>query len=203
MGPTKYLVRVPGEFETPMEINEALVAVSGDQVPIRVKDLGRVVFGFKELSNRSRLDGQESVSLSVIKRSGENLLAIRQQVQDLVKEFEAEQQGEIRFTILADSGKWVTQLVSDLENNIISGFILVFAVLLVVMGTRNALFVAVSIPLSFLMSMWIMQAMGYTLNFIVLFSLILALGMLVDNAIVVVENIYRHMQGGKIDLRLR
>ena len=197
MGPTKYLVRVPGEFETPMAINEALVAVSGDQVPIRVKDLGRVVFGFKELSNRSRLDGQESVSLSVIKRSGENLLAIRQQVQDLVKEFEAEQQGEIRFTILADSGKWVTQLVSDLENNIISGFILVFVVLLVVMGIRNALFVAVSIPLSFLMSMWIMQAMGYTLNFIVLFSLILALGMLVDNAIVVVENIYRHMQGGK------
>ncbi|MGB0707792.1 MAG: efflux RND transporter permease subunit, partial [bacterium] len=197
MGPTKYLVRVPGEFETPMEINEALVAVSGDQVPIRVKDLGRVIFGFKELSNRSRLDGQESVSLSVIKRSGENLLAIRQQVQDLVKEFEAEQRGEIRFTILADSGKWVTQLVSDLENNIISGFILVFVVLLVVMGIRNALFVAVSIPLSFLMSMWIMQAMGYTLNFIVLFSLILALGMLVDNAIVVVENIYRHMQGGK------
>ncbi|MGB0297591.1 MAG: efflux RND transporter permease subunit, partial [bacterium] len=80
----------------PMEINEALVAVSGDQVPIRVKDLGRVIFGFKELSNRSRLDGQESVSLSVIKRSGENLLAIRQQVQDLVKEFEAEQRGEIR-----------------------------------------------------------------------------------------------------------
>ncbi|MEC7193148.1 MAG: efflux RND transporter permease subunit, partial [SAR324 cluster bacterium] len=197
MGPTKYLVRVPGEFETPMEINEALVAVSGDQVPIRVKDLGRVIFGFKELSNRSRLDGQESVSLSVIKRSGENLLAIRQQVQDLVKEFEAEQRGEIRFTILADSGKWVTQLVSDLENNIISGFILVFVVLLVVMGIRNALFVAVSIPLSFLMSMWIMQAMGYTLNFIVLFSLILALGMLVDNGIVVVENIYRHMQGGK------
>lgn len=197
MGPTKYLVRVPGEFETPMAINEALVAVSGDQVPIRVKDLGRVVFGFKELSNRSRLDGQESVSLSVIKRSGENLLAIRQQVQDLVQEFEAEQQGEIRFTILADSGKWVTQLVSDLENNIISGFILVFIVLLVVMGIRNALFVAVSIPLSFLMSMWIMQTMGYTLNFIVLFSLILAMGMLVDNAIVVVENIYRHMQGGK------
>ncbi|MEK9764489.1 MAG: efflux RND transporter permease subunit, partial [Deltaproteobacteria bacterium] len=197
MGPTKYLVRVPGEFETPMAINEALVAVSGDQVPIRVKDLGRVVFGFKELSNRSRLDGQESVSLSVIKRSGENLLAIRQQVQDLVQDFEVAQRGEIRFTILADSGKWVNQLVSDLENNIISGFILVFVVLLVVMGIRNALFVAVSIPLSFLMSMWIMQAMGYTLNFIVLFSLILALGMLVDNAIVVVENIYRHMQGGK------
>ena len=197
MGPIKYLVRVPGEFETPMAINEALVAVSGDQVPIRVKDLGRVVFGFKELSNRSRLDGQESVSLSVIKRSGENLLVIRQQVQDLVKEFEENQQVEIRFTILADSGKWVTQLVSDLENNIISGFILVFVVLLVVMGIRNALFVAISIPLSFLMSMWIMQAMGYTLNFIVLFSLILAMGMLVDNAIVVVENIYRHMQGGK------
>ena len=148
MGPTKYLVRVPGEFETPMAINEALVAVSGDQVPIRVKDLGRVVFGFKELSNRSRLDGQESVSLSVIKRSGENLLAIRQQVQDLVKEFEVNQQGEIRFTILADSGKWVNQLVSDLENNIISGFILVFVVLLVVMGIRNALFVAISIQMS-------------------------------------------------------
>ena len=197
MGPTKYLVRVPGEFETPMEINEALVAVSGDQVPIRVKDLGRVVFGFKELSSQSRLDGVESVSLSVIKRSGENLLAIRDEVQTLVGEFETQQQGQVRFAILADVGKRVNQMVMDLENNIISGFLLVFVVLLVVMGFRNALFVAVSIPLSFLMSMIIMQAMGYTLNIVVLFSLILALGMLVDNAIVVVENIYRHMQAGK------
>jgi multidrug efflux pump subunit AcrB len=197
MGPTKYLVRVPGEFETPMAINDALVAVTNNQVPVRVEDLGRVVFGFKEITSQSRLDGTESVSLSVIKRSGENLLLIRQQVQELIAQFEIEQGGQIRFGILADTGKRVNQMVSDLENNIITGFLFVFLVLLVVMGVRNAMFVAISIPLSFLMSMVIMKALGYTLNIVVLFSLILALGMLVDNAIVVVENIYRHMQSGK------
>jgi multidrug efflux pump len=196
MGPTKYLIRVPGEFETPAGINDALISAPG-QVPVRVRDVANVVFGFKEVTSKSRLDGLESISLSVVKRSGENLLAIRDEVRALVQQLEAENGGAVKVSILSDQGKRVQQIVRDLENNIVTGFILVFLVLLVVMGVSNALLVATAIPLSFLMSIVLMKILGFTLNIVVLFSLILALGMLVDNAIVMVENIFRHRQSGK------
>ena len=196
MGPTKYLIRVPGEFINPEGINEALISAP-NQVPVRVKDLAKVVFGFKEISSRSRLDGTESVSLSIVKRSGENLLAIRDQVKLIIQRLEQEFENEVKFSILSDQGERVQRIVKDLENNILSGFVLVFLVLLLVMGISNALLVAVAIPLSFLASMIILNVMGFTLNIVVLFSLILSLGLLVDNAIVIVENIFRHRQAGK------
>ena len=196
MGPTKYLIRVPGEFSNPEGINEALISAP-NQVPVRVKDLAKVVFGFKEISSRSRLDGTESVSLSIVKRSGENLLAIRDQVKLIIQRLEQEFENEVKFSILSDQGERVQRIVKDLENNILSGFVLVFLVLLLVMGISNALLVAVAIPLSFLASMIILNVMGFTLNIVVLFSLILSLGLLVDNAIVIVENIFRHRQAGK------
>ena len=196
MGPTKYLIRVPGEFETPEGINEALISAP-EQVPVRVRDVARVEFGYKEITSKSRLNGYESVSLSVIKRSGENLLAIRDSVIKIIEEIEEDYKGEVKFSILSDAGKRVQKIVKDLENNIITGFILVFVVLLLVMGISNSLLVAIAIPLSFLTSMILMNSLGYTLNIVVLFSLILSLGLLVDNAIVVVENIFRHRQAGK------
>ena len=196
MGPTKYLIRVPGEFVKPEEINEALISAP-NQVPVRVKDLAKVVFGFKKISSKSRLDGVESVSLSIVKRSGENLLAIRNQVKSIIKSLKDEFGDEVKFSILSDQGERVQRIVKDLENNILSGFVLVFLVLLLVMGISNALLVAIAIPLSFLVSMIILNVMGFTLNIVVLFSLILSLGLLVDNAIVIVENIFRHRQAGK------
>ena len=196
MGPTKYLIRVPGEFINPEGINEALISAP-NQVPVRVKDLAKVVFGFKEITSKSRLDGIESVSLSIVKRSGENLLAIRDQVKLIIQGLEQEYGDEVKFSILSDQGERVQRIVNDLENNILSGFVLVFLVLLLVMGISNALLVAIAIPLSFLASMIILNVMGFTLNIVVLFSLILSLGLLVDNAIVIVENIFRHRQAGK------
>ncbi len=196
MGPTKYLIRVPGEFDTPEGINEALIAAP-NQVPVRVRDVAKVVFGFKEISSKSRLNGLESVSLSIVKRSGENLLAIRDDVMQIISEKDAEFAGSVQFSVLSDHGEIVQRIVRDLENNILSGFLLVFLVLLLVMGFSNALLVAAAIPLSFLMSIVLMNVLGYTLNIVVLFSLIMSLGLLVDNAIVVVENIFRHRQAGK------
>ena len=196
MGPTKYMIRVPGEFVSPEGINEAVIS-SPNQVPVRVGDIAEVVFGYKEVTSKSRLDGLESVSLSIVKRSGENLLAIRDEVKSIIKRLEKDYNEDVKFSILSDQGERVQQIVTDLENNIITGFILVFLVLLLVMGISNALLVAVAIPLSFLVSMIILNVMGFTLNIVVLFSLILSLGLLVDNAIVIVENIYRHRQAGK------
>ncbi|MDC0246490.1 efflux RND transporter permease subunit, partial [Deltaproteobacteria bacterium] len=196
MGPTKYMIRVPGEFVSPEGINEAVIS-SPNQVPVRVGDIAEVVFGYKEVTSKSRLDGLESVSLSIVKRSGENLLAIRDEVKSIIKRLEKDYNEDVKFSILSDQGERVQQIVTDLENNIITGFVLVFLVLLLVMGISNALLVAVAIPLSFLVSMIILNVMGFTLNIVVLFSLILSLGLLVDNAIVIVENIYRHRQAGK------
>ncbi len=196
VGPTKFLIRVPGEFETPQEIENALVAAPG-QVPVLVKDIGTVVFGFQELTSRSRLNGLESISLSVVKRSGENLFAIRNEIKQIIDDEAIKQDGLVSYKILSDQSKFVTQLSSDLENNLITGFALVVFVLMVVMGIRNSMFVAAAIPVSFLMAVVFLDGMGFTLNMMVLYSLILALGMLVDNAVVVVENIYRHIQAGK------
>ena len=196
MGPTKYMIRVPGEFISPEGINEALISAP-NQVPVRVRDIAKVVFSYKEVTSKSRLDGLESVSLSIVKRSGENLLAIRDEVKSIIKRLEKDYKEDVKFSILSDQGERVQQIVKDLENNIITGFVLVFLVLLLVMGISNALLVAIAIPLSFLVSMIILNVMGFTLNIVVLFSLILSLGLLVDNAIVIVENIYRHRQAGK------
>ena len=158
MGPTNYLIRVPGEFETPEGINEALISAP-EQVPVRVRDVARVEFGYKEITSKSRLNGYESVSLSVIKRSGENLLAIRDSVIKIVEGLEDDYQGGVKFSILSDAGKRVQKIVNDLENNIITGFILVFVVLLLVMGISNSLLVAIAIPLSFLTSMILMNSL--------------------------------------------
>ena len=98
--------------------------------------------------------------------------------------------------VVADMSKDIRIMVSELENNIVSGLLLVTCVLMAFLGLRNSTFVAVAIPLSMLISFAVLQAMGYTLNMVVLFSLILVLGMLVDNAIVIVENIYRHQEEG-------
>ena len=196
MGPTKYMIRVPGEFISPEGINEALISAP-NQVPVRVRDIAQVVFGYKEITSKSRLDGLESVSLSIVKRSGENLLAIRDEVKSIIQRLEKDYKEDVKFSILSDQGERVQQIVKDLENNIITGFVLVFLVLLLVMGISNDLLVAIAIPLSFLVSMIILNVMGFTLNIVVLFSLILSLGLLVDNAIVIVENIYRHRQAGR------
>ena len=111
-----------------------------------MRDVARVEFGYKEITSKSRLNGYESVSLSVIKRSGENLLAIRDSVIKIVEGLEDDYQGGVKFSILSDAGKRVQKIVNDLENNIITGFILVFVVLLLVMGISNSLLVAIAIP---------------------------------------------------------
>jgi multidrug efflux pump subunit AcrB len=196
LGTTKFLIRSPNDFKSPAEIPAIPVATQG-QSTVYLRDVARVVDGYKDVTSYSRFNGKESVSLLVVKRAGENLLRIRQQVFSLVDRYKERYQGQITFAYLNDQGDFVQNLLRDLENNVYSGFLFVFIVLLIWMGLRSALFVATAIPLSFLLGIVLMKWMGFTLNMVVMFSLILALGMLVDNAIVVVENIYRHLSSGK------
>jgi len=191
----KYLVRVPGEINAPDEIGRFIVKSRGGQ-PITIQDVADVKLEFKDPGSYARINGLPSVSLNIQKRSGENLIRIADAVKVILEEERTRLPESVKFTVLADQSKDIRRMVSDLENNIISGLFLVIIVLYLFMGFRNAFFVAIAIPLSMLLSFLVIQTMGYTLNMVVLFSLILALGMLVDNAIVIVENIYRHREEG-------
>ncbi len=190
---TKFNVRVPAEFVEPDEVDELVIAVR-DGRPIYLTDVAEVRDTFKDRTGLSRLDGAETITLAVQKRLGENIIFIAEAVKMVLKEAERRVPAGVRFDITLDQSKDIHMMVSDLENNLLSGLILVTAVLLLALGWRPALIVAFAIPMSMLLSVTILQARGYTLNMVVLFALIMALGMLVDNAIVIVENIYRHFQ---------
>ena len=195
VGELKYLVRVPGEFEATSAIGD-IVIETRDGRPVYVRDVATVDFGFKERDSYARLDGVPVISLAVVKRSGANIVETADAVRAVIAAVEPTLPPDTVTKITADQSNDIEDMVSSLENNIISGLLLVVAVLLFFLGTRTAPFVGLTIPLSMLISFMIMQMIGFTLNMVVLFSLILALGMLVDNAIVVVENIYRYRERG-------
>ncbi|WP_300455118.1 efflux RND transporter permease subunit [Desulfobacula sp.] len=195
LGDGRYQLKVPGEFETPEEILTLVVATHSGN-PIYLKDVATVVDGIKEATSLSRLNGVDSVTLSVKKRVGENIIFISDKIDLLVEEAKLSFPKNTTITKLMNKSKDIRLMVADLENNIISGLILVVIVLFIALGFRNALLVGIAIPFSMFLSFTVLYAMGITLNMIVLFSLTLALGMLVDNAIVIVENIYRYMQQG-------
>jgi multidrug efflux pump len=195
VGDVKYLVRVPGEFEDTGPLGDIVIEAPGDR-PIYIRDVATVDFGFKERESYARLNGNPVVTLSVSKRTGENIIETSDAVRAVIADMEADFPPTTLISITSDSAKYVREMVSNLENNIISGLILVVSVLLFALGVRNASFVGVAIPLSMLLSFSVMQILGFTMNMVVLFALILALGMLVDNAIVVVENIYRFREEG-------
>ncbi|MDX1420519.1 MAG: efflux RND transporter permease subunit [Rubricoccaceae bacterium] len=206
-----YLVRVDGEFEDPSEI-ESLVIDAPGGTPVYVRDVADVQFGFKDRASYARLEvlkteiedgvyqeveGVENlqvISLIVKKRPGENIIETVGRVREAVGTYPIPTGTEITYT--GDESQNVQTLVADLQNNIISGLLFVIAVLLFFLGVRNATLVGIAIPLSMLLSFIIFSVMGETLNFVILFSLIIALGMLVDNAVVIVENIYRFREEG-------
>jgi multidrug efflux pump len=195
VGAQEFLVRIDGEFADPAVIEDIVVATKNGR-PVYVRDVASVDFGFKDRNSYARLDGRAVVTLDIVKRSGENIIETADAVKAAIAAMQPGFPPSTVIKITGDQSEDIRSMVSSLENNIISGLILVVSVLLFFLGVRNASFVGVSIPLSMLLSFIVMTLLGITMNMVVLFSLILALGMLVDNAIVVVENIYRHMEQG-------
>jgi multidrug efflux pump len=192
---TRFNVRIPAEFVSPEEVDHLLLAVRNGR-PIYLSDVATVRDTFKDRTSYSRLNGVDNVTVSVQKRVGANVVHVSDYVRAVVDRAQQEVPGAVQFSIVFDMSKYIRNTVSDLENNVAAALILVVAVLVLFMGWRPSTIVAMIIPLSMLATFVLIQALGYTLNMIVLFSLILMLGMLVDNAIVIVENIYRHMQLG-------
>ena len=195
IGQGKYLLRIPGEFSDPDEIDN-LVLTERDGEVIYFKDVARIVDSFEDRTSYARLNGSQSVSLAIKKRSGANIIEVADRVFALLNSADELVPEGIELSVTFNQSKDIRRMVAELENNIITGLILVVLVLFMFLGFRNSIFVAIAIPFSMLLSFAVLQLLGITLNMVVLFSLILALGMLVDNAIVIVENIYRHMQEG-------
>lgn len=191
LGETRRSIRTDAEFENMDQIRNVIVKHENNNI-VYLKDIAEVKFTYKEVESFARLGGEPVVSLNVIKKGGENLLEATDKIMAIIRQAQKEQfPDNLTITTTNDQSKNTRNQISNLENSIISGVILVVLVLLFFLGLRNATFVGLSIPLSMFISFLILSSLGITLNFIVLFSLILALGMLVDNAIVTIENIYR------------
>lgn len=190
-------MRVEGEYHDLLDLEELIVKVEEGKTT-RLKDIATVSFGAEDTTSFAREFLQPVVMVDVIKRSGTNLLVAAEKIKAVIQKAYDENRipKEVKYTITNDMSFKTQDQVANLENSIIFGVILVVLVLQLFLGLRSALFVGMAIPMSMFMSFLILNTMGITLNIMVLFSLVLALGMLVDNGIVVVENIYRQLDDG-------
>ena len=186
-------IRIIGEIDRPSALGDFVIKAEKGN-PIYLKDVATISFKDKDKTTYARENGAPVVMLDVKKRSGENMVTAAAKVGAIVAAaLENNFPSDLSVTIANDQSPKTIGQVDDLVNNIIFGVILVVIVLMFFLGFKNAIFVGFAIPMSMFMSLMILGALGYTLNTMVLFGLIMGLGMLVDNGIVVVENVYRLM----------
>ncbi len=189
-------IRILGEIDRPTDL-EKFVVKSEKGNSIYLKDIATVKFKAKETTTFAREWGEQVVMLDVKKRAGKNMISAIEQADEIIQEARENYiPSDVKITSANDQSAKTTNQVNDLVNNIIFGIILVILVLMFFLGFRNALFVGFAIPMSMFMSFMVIELLGYTMNTMVLFALVMGLGMLVDNGIVVVENVYRLMSEG-------
>ncbi|MES2628217.1 MAG: efflux RND transporter permease subunit [Bacteroidota bacterium] len=191
MGGLKRSLSVNGDFKNIQQVQDIIVR-AGSGATVYLKDIAEVKDGFEEQESFARLDHKNVITLNVIKRSGENLIEASDKIQEIVGEMQkTEFPKGLNVSITGDQSDETRVTLNDLNNTIVIGFALVTIILMFFMGTTNALFVALSVPLSMFIAFMVLPGIGFTLNMIVLFSFLLALGIVVDDAIVVIENTHR------------
>ena len=194
-GAGRFTIRVPGLFETLTDILTTPVKVSGDAV-VTVGDIATVRRTFKDRDTHARVNGSPAVALEVSKRTGENIISTIEQVRAVVEAERAHWPTAVELTFSQDESSRIRDMLHDLQNNVISAVLLVMIVVVAALGLRSAGLVGIAIPGSFLTGILVLVLCGLTVNIVVLFSLILAVGMLVDGAIVVTEFADRKMTEG-------
>jgi len=193
LGGQRRNIRLTGEIEDPEDL--ANFVVKTEKGPVYLGDLADISFQEKEKTSFARSFGEKAVLLDVVKRGGKNLVQASQEIKQIVSNLqEIGLPDDLDIEVSNDQSNMTLNQISELVNSIIFGVILVVSVLMFFLGFRNALFVGFAIPMSMFMSFMILSFLGYTLNTMVLFGLVMGLGMLVDNGIVVVENVYRLME---------
>lgn len=201
MDGTKRTISIKNEFKTIDEIKN-LVINGQSGAKVYLKDFATVLDTVRETESYARLGGKNVITLNVIKRAGENLIDASDNIKKTIEELKkTEFPAGIDIKITADQSDKTKVTLHDLINTIIIGFILVTLILMFFMGVTNALFVALSVPLSMFIAFIFMPSIGFTMNMIVLFAFLLALGIVVDDAIVVIENTHRIFDNGKRDIK--
>jgi multidrug efflux pump len=191
-----------GEFKDINELkNVSFSTTSGAMV--KLGDIATVRDSFKERESFARMNGQNVITLNVVKKSGQNLLNAAEDINKIIDEFKTSKfPKDLKVDITGDQSHYTRNTLSDLNNTIIIGFLLVTLVLMFFMGVTNALFVGFSVPLSMALAYIVMPGIGFTLNMLVMFAFIFALGIVVDDAIVVIENTHRiYMSNKHMDIR--
>ena len=192
---SKNNIRIIGEIKDPKELENIVVKSYGGTVYL--KNIATISFKEKEKTTFAREKGTEVVMLNVKKRAGQNMISAIEQVKERLEKAKSSYlPSNLKMELANDQSSRVEHQVDELSNHIIFGIILVMIVLMFTMGLRNSLFVGAAIPLSMLMAFTFLSAFGLTLNTMVLFGLVMGLGMLVDDGIVVVDNVFANMKKG-------
>lgn len=195
-GKGRFAIKVPSVFETVQDLLELPIKVEGDRV-ITFQDVSTVRRSYKDPTSFARLNGERSISIEVKKRSGENIIETVDKVKALIEEDRAKWPNQVMVDYVGDQSIDVKDTLSDLQNNVFSAVLLVVIVVIAALGTRSAMLVGFAIPGAFLTGILVIAIAGLTVNIVVLFGLIMAVGMLVDGAIVVTEFADRQMNEGK------
>lgn len=200
MDEVRRTINIKKEFRSVEEIGN-LIVKSPSGAPLYLKDLAEIKDGFEEQESYARLGGKNVITLNVIKRSGENLIEASDKIRDLVAEMKKSNfPKDLNVVITGDQSDQTRITLHDLINTIVIGFILVTIILMFFMGATNAIFVALSVPLSMFLAFLFLPTIGFSMNMIVLFAFLLALGIVVDDAIVVIENTHRIYNNGKTNI---
>lgn len=202
MNGTRRSIRVTGEFKN-LEVIKNIVITTSSGALVYLKDIAEIKDDFKEKESYASLNRKNVITLNVIKKSGENLLEASDKIKQVIEKYKKEKfPTKLNIVITGDMSVYTRTTLADLNNTIIIGFILVTIVLMFFMGLTNALFVGLSVPLSMALAYIVMPGIDFTMNMLVMFAFIFALGIVVDDAIVVIENTHRiFMQNkGKYDI---
>lgn len=194
-GSGRFSIKVPGLFETSDDIFNLPLLNNGDAI-VRVRDVAEVRRGFKDATTYARVDGKPALAIEVVKRSGENIIDTIKAVRAIVDEERAYFPEGLNVGFSSDKSEDIKTMLTDLQNNVMSAILLVMIVVVAALGLRGGLLVGIAIPGSFLAGILVLSTMGLTVNVVVLFALILAVGMLVDGAIVVTEYADRQLAMG-------
>ena len=216
VGQSEFLVRTMGEFRSVAEIAETIIKVTTYGTPVRVKDIATVRDTYQEARTLSRINGQPSISLTIQKKNDGNAIRIIDQIRKIVTPYTEGQTNpvnqiiqktsskltpielppETKISLVNDSSVLLRERLGILQNNALLGLVLVVVFLWLFMGSRNAFFAALGIPTAILGALWILKLMGSSINASTLFGLILVIGIVVDDAIIVIENVFRRMEEG-------
>jgi len=197
LGTEEVLLRTRSEFESAADIAEVTLRAGGEGSRVRISDLAKVTDGFEDREIQARFNGEPAISLAITKREDGNTLDIVEGVRDLVATWELQLPAGVTIDVTNDESVLIAKTLRILESNAAMGLVLVIVALFLFLGWRAALVAALGIPVTFLIAVIVMVWTGQTLNGSTLFGLILVLGMVVDDAVVVLENAFRHLEKGR------